>query len=166
MMCVVISQYICASLIVKVSIFRDRKFSLLSLYQESRCGKLHFLFYYFDWFLQAVSLTTYLSQTLLAVRIKHFSPSLSPPTDVEFAYCMVLLLMQVFQQLLKICRFPMLILFLLVGFSQGLRKLHVLPKVPGIFDLLIFESDQHLIVLDSRTLQSSLKELFHSKHAS
>ena len=165
-MCGVISQYICASLIVKVSIFRDRKFSLLSQYPESRCGKLHFLFYYFDWFLQAVSLTIYLSQTLLAVRITHFFPSISPPTDVELAYCMVLLLKQVFQQLLKIYRFPTLILFLLVEFSQGLRKLHVLLKVLGISDLLIFESDQHLIILDFRTLQSSLKELFHSTHAS
>ena len=107
--------------------------------QESRGGKLYFLFHCFDLSLLSVNLTTCSIQTLLAAKIKHSSPSISPPTDVKFAYCKVLLLRLVFQQPLRIYIFPKLILSLQVEFSQGLRKLHVLPKVPGIFDLPIFD---------------------------
>ena len=70
----------------------------------------------------------------MVTRIKRSSLSLSPPIDVKFAYYMVPLLRQVFQQLLKIYRSPTLILSLQVQFSQGLRKLHVLPKVLEISD--------------------------------
>ena len=70
----------------------------------------------------------------MVTRTKHSSLSLSPLTDVKSAYCMVPLLRLVFQQPLRIYIFPKLILSSQVKFSQGLRKLRVLPKVLGIFD--------------------------------
>ena len=81
-----------------------------------------------------MNLTICLNQALLAAMIKHSSLSLSPLIDVKFAYCMVLLLRLVFQQPLRIYIFPKLTQSLQVEFSQGLRKLRVLPKVLGISD--------------------------------
>ena len=119
-------------MIEKVSTFRDKMFVLLCPNRVSRYGRLYFLFYCSDLFLLSVNLTICSIQALLAARIKHSSLSLSPLIDAKFVYYKVLLLKLVFQQLLRIYIFPKLILSLQVEFSQGLRKLRVLPKVLGI----------------------------------
>ena len=75
------------------------------------------------------------------------------------------LLVQVFLLLLKIYIFPGLALLLVEYSFQGLKMLHELPKVLGISDSQVFEIGQHLITVNFRILQVSLRGLAHSRPA-